>query len=252
MKWNEFCTKLREAKKAKKNKGLSVPVIATLLFGGAMDSMLEPGEVAGVDTYKRMYEDVKAALGSKANLAKKKKTEMLGLIDVDGAVPLSLWRHQMNPLATFDIITTCKEDLKVYGFIDTNHPAYPMKRKASDNYKSPALLTPYWGKVFQNKMALDAFEAGEYELAILGIITEATIKPYADGDKERLCFRLFTGTEYTDEITVWPTASGKIASQIRDSVKPMEIGFAVVRPKTWNGRPGATLLRWQKLIRTRS
>jgi hypothetical protein len=137
----------------------------------------------------------------------------------------------------------------MYGFIETGHAAYPMKRRASDTNKSPTLLTPYWGKVFQNKIALDAFEAGEYELAILGIITDVIKRPYHDGSKERLVFKMFTGTEHTDEITVWPDRSGQIPAAVSGSIKQLELGFATVRPKIWNGRPGATLLRWQKLLR---
>lgn len=249
MLWSDFVDQLKAAKKAKKSKGLSVPTIATLLYSGAMDSMMPPGFVGSPETYKPLYDQVCKALGSVAKLAKKKKTEMLGLQEVDGAVSLSLWRHQVNPLSTFDIVGSCKEDLKPYGFVETKSPSCPMERKVSDIYKTPGLLTPHWSKVFQNKVALDVFEAGKCELVILGVIISAEVKPYSDGTKERLCFKMYTGVEYTDEITVWPDKSGKLPVQIKEAIKSMEMGFAVVRPKTWNGRPGATLLCWQKLVR---
>jgi len=251
MQWDEFCATLKRAKKEKKIKSLSVPTIATLLFGGAFDSMLPADIPKTVENYKIWYDQARIALASKASLAKKKKTESVGLADVDGPIALSLWRHQINPLSMFDIVPTCREDLKMYGFIDTNHKAYPMKRQASETYRSPVLLTPYWTKVFQNSAALAAFEAGEYELGILGVITDVAIKTYADGAKERLVFRMFTGHEYTDEITVWPDRDGRITDHMRGSVQPLELGLAIVRPKAWNGRPGASLLRWQKLIKTR-
>lgn len=249
MLWDDFIEQLKAAKKSKKNKGLSVPTIATLLYSGAMDSMMPSGFVGTPEAYKDCYNQVRSALGSKANLAKKKKTEMLGLNEVGGQVSLSLWRHQVNPLSVFDIINSCKNDLKPYGFLETNHPVFLMKRRASDQYKTPGLLTPHWSKIFQNKVALDSFEAGEYEMVVLGVITSAAIRPYSDGSKERLCFRMYTGIEYTDEITVWPEKTGKLSEQIKEAIQPLEMGFAAVRPKTWNGRPGATLLRWQKLVR---
>jgi hypothetical protein len=249
MQWSEFTASLKEAKKRKKNKGISVPTIATLLFGGAMDSMIPPETPKTVELYKKMFEEVKTALGSKANLAKKKKTELIGLSDVHGHVSLSLWRHQMSPLSTFNIIPSCQENLKLYGFVDSKHLAYPLKRAASEKYPNPVLLTPYWSKVFQNPIALKAFQDGEYDLAILGVITDVAIKPFADGAKERMIFKIFTGHEYTNDITVWPGEDGKIPQRILMSVKPMELGFAIVKPKTWNGQPGATLLRWQKLIK---
>jgi len=248
MQWAEFIEKLADAKK-RKVKGLNIPTIANLLFGGAMDSMLPPGTEITIEMYKGLFEEAKKALKSKASLAKKRKTELIGLGEVNGPVSLSLWRHQMNPLSHFDIISSCKENLKMYGFEDTKHAAYPMKRRASETYRTPALLTPYWGKVFQNKIALDAFEAGEYELAILGVITSATVRPYADGTKDRLVFQLFTGTEHTDDIIVWPDRQGKIPEAITNSIRPLELGFAIVRPKTWNGRAGATLVKWHKITR---
>jgi hypothetical protein len=251
MSWDKFCADLKRAKKEKKSKGLSVPSIAALLYGGAFDSMLPEDKPRTAENYKIWYDQARTALSSKASLAKKRKTELIGLADVDGPVSLSLWRHQVNPLSAFDIISTCRDDLKMYGFVDTSHQAYPMKRLASDSYRAPVLLTPYWAKVFQNKQALEAFEAGEYELGILGVITDVQIKPYSDGAKERLVFRMFTGSEYTDEITVWPDRTGKITEHIRGSVQQLEMGFAIVRPKSWNGRPGATLLKWQKIIKAR-
>ena len=65
MLWADFIDQLKAAKKAKM-KGLSVPAISTLLFGGAMDSMMPPDFKPTVDNYKALYEQVKAALKSKA------------------------------------------------------------------------------------------------------------------------------------------------------------------------------------------
>lgn len=251
MEWNEFCSNLKRAKKEKKTKGLSVPSIAALLFSGAFDSILPPDVPKTSENYKIWYDQMRTALSSKASLAKKKKTELIGLEDVYGPISMSLWRHQVNPLSMFDIISSCKEDLKMYGFVDTRNEAYPMKRPITETHRAPVLLTPYWSKVFQNSQAIAAFEAGEYELGILGVVTDVSIKTYAEGTKERLVFRMFTGHEYTDEITVWPDKSGKITDFILGSIFQLELGFAIVRPKSWNGRPGASLLKWQKLIETR-
>jgi hypothetical protein len=248
MQWNEFIDALKLAKKEKKTKGISMQAISNLLFAGAMDSMIPEDRPRNVETYTALFKEAKAALKSKASLGKRRKGEIIGLEDVGGATTLALWRQQMNPLASCDILSSNKRALGMYGFVEKDHPAYPMIM-ISENM-APTLLSMYWNKVFENESAMAYFERGSYNLAVLGLVTESVIRPYADGLKHRLTFKLFTGVDNTDEITVWPSKEGKLNQALVDSIKPMELGFAIVKPKQWNGRNTATLVRWQKLIKS--
>jgi DNA polymerase III alpha subunit len=248
MTWSDFINNLKLAKKAKKNKGLSVSTIANLLFSGAMDSMIT--ETPTLELYKKMYTEVQDALKSKAQLAKRKKTEMLGLAEVTDEFSLSLWRNQMNPLAVYDLISPCAENLKMFGFESTKHPAYPLMVKKSDKVRTPVVLTQFWKQVFDSPAAMASFETGQYELAILGIVTDVNVVKFSDGKKERMVFKLFTGVESTDSITVWPEMNGKVSEVLKASIVPMQLGYCVVRPKPFNGNPSATLLRWNRVSRS--
>jgi hypothetical protein len=242
MKWNDFIASLKEAKKQKKNKGLSVSAISTLIFSGAMDSMIE--DKPGLAVYLRMFNEARSALGSKANLAKKKKTELMGLADVKTTIQLSLWRYQVNPLSSFDILEEYKDKLRMLGFLDTNNPGYPMKSNSEFLSNSPVVLSPYWRNIFTNPKAMSAFEDGSFDLAIFGTIVDARVVPYDEGRKTRLLFKIFTGVENTDDITVWPGRTGKITESQIAGMSLLNNGCAIIKPKPWNGKPGAVLKKW--------
>lgn len=254
MQWSEFLVKLKEAKIKKKNKGLQVPCITTLIYSGAFDSMIPTEWPKNHETYHRMYTEVLIALKSKANLPAKTKTAPIGLSDVNeqGETALELWRWSTNPLSSFDLVSRCLEPLKSYGFeyyLNGSDPTFKMYRPADQTRKRPAsFVSDHWAAIFADRRAFELFNKTA-ELAVVGIVTETEMRPFGDG-KEMLKFRLYTGREYTDEIVVWPTYGGNTVNPVDvQNIKPMRVGTAIIKLTEFNGRPGGSLKKWIPLNR---
>ena len=84
---------------------------------------------------------------------------------------------------------------------------------------------------------------------IFYIITSIKILPYGDGTKERMVIELFTGQDYTDDIILWPDPNtGRIKAVDKAELKVRAMGIAVIKPKIWNNKNSATLLKWRPIF----
>lgn len=248
--WDNFIDKLKEGKKIGKTKGLSVPAITNLLFAGAFDDLIggddSNGYASKYQMYNRMFEDVKKALKSKASLPNKKKGEAIGLADVQSDLHLALWRQQVNPLSSFDLIGAYLPQLKLRGYERDSRPGtVAYKKKNSDDTVN--FLLPDWGYIFKYEGTPQwnavTSKQGMGRIVYLGIVSEVNTLRWANGTKEMIKFKIYIGKETTDEIVCWPEHdTGKIREYTKESLKPGLIALFRVKPTTYQGRRGANLI----------
>ena len=255
MLWNEFLNKLSDAKHAKLNKGLSVPAITTLIYSGAFDDSVQDLTPANrLDTYLKMYQEVREALDSDAKLPSRKKGDVLRIADITGDITLALWRSQSNPLTDFDLLNSdnVTKWLKFHhGFEKHHHEVVKWHIPSSEKYgKKPGHLIDKWSWVFENDYLYDAYSRrdSKIDLMVFGVVIDPEIKIY-QGYKERLAFKIFTGREYTDEITMWPDSEdGKISDVTKQMIVTGAVGLAVVKPSKFAGKKTGTIQKFHRFV----
>lgn len=252
MKWNEFLQKIKDANKLKKDKKLSIPVLAILIFSGTFDSFIEEDIEPGVEIYRSMFEELKKAKKSKASLPPKKKGESIGLDEVKSMLQLSIWRAQRSPIVKkVDFEPFLEAALKNFGFsrVHKEGSIFKFARGADRTNNKPEVLgTANWSKLFADKNRLDLFKDGR-QLMIYGVVTDTKLLRYGPmKEKERLVFRIFTGQETTDELVLWPSRdTGFISEAIKHEIKDGSTGFCLVKPTTYRDKPTATIVRFVRL-----
>lgn len=253
--WDDFINKLKDGKKTGKSKGVSVPCITNLLYAGAFDGLLEDRFQVKKDrftVYNELFEEVKSALKSKAGLPSKKKTDTIGLEEVNSDLHLALWRQQVNPLSSFDLIGAHMGQLQMRGYTKDDQPGRLAWRKKDESTGIINFLMPDWQYIFKylNTPVWTSFthKDGMARLQFLGIVSESSKLRYADGQKEMIKFKIYIGKEFTDEIVIWPDReTGKIRDYWRETVKPGLIAIFTVKPTYYNGRYGASLLGFDSI-----
>lgn len=247
MKWNEFINKLIDAKKLKKNKGLSVSVIASLIYAGAFDDMIMEKNANVIEQYNGMFEEVKKALGSSASLPKKKKTDIIGLADVKKPADLALWRYQVNPFGVFDLMQQYKKQLLMLGYEERYGKRSMAKPSVEKN--PPTLLMDNPSVIYtdyKNSKYFETFVNKTNKLDIIGIVAEVSLRKY-QGDKEFLTLSIFTGSEIVSNLVVWPKWGEKKISEVYKSIQPRDVGIIGIIPTIRNNTPGGNVVRWTNL-----
>jgi hypothetical protein len=252
--WDDFIDKLKEGKKAGKTKGVTMSCITNLLYAGAFDELLADRLSEKKDRfviYNELFEEAKTALGSKALKPKKKKTENVGLSDVNSDLHLALWRQQINPLSTYDLIDAYLPQLKLRGYSKDPSPGRIAYRKKHDNGMIDFLM-PDWNYVFKyiNTPIWTMFtdRSGMGRLQYLGIVSEASTLNYQNGQKEMLKFKLYIGKEFTDEIVIWPDKeTGRVKEYLKESIKPGLIAIFTVKPTYYRNKFGAAYINFDSI-----
>lgn len=249
MEWNSFLGKVKDAKKAGIATGISVPAIATLIYMGSFDNYIDPSNINNLDFYRKMFEDVKKALDSKANLPSKKKTDIIGLSDVDGPITLALWRSQNNPIATYSILSddSIIEWLKTHhGFEKYNHQFIKMVI----NKNPTTCLVDKWSWIFSSDDVYKnfAYKNSPLKLALFGIVIDPVVKPFK-GDRERLEFKLFTGQEVTGSLTIWPDKEGVLNPFLKETITNGTIGMVHVTPNKFAGQNNGNVEKFVRFLR---
>ena len=252
MKWQEFIEKLAALKKESKTAGASVPCIATLIYSGAFDSMIEDTEDINTlcQKYNQMFLDVKKALKSTAKLPSKNKAQLIGIDDIDSYTKLGVWRQIVNPLSEFDFTSGVSFFLKSKGFLPQDHPVFPWKRLSCKNHPQPLYVCKSWDFLYTDQMQKGSFFSylvkDKIRVGFVGVIQSASIRPYGSG-KERLVVDLHNGKELMNGICKWPMKEGNL-HPVDKTMKPGSLVFAVVKPGFFAGKPSGTITEWEELL----
>ena len=240
MMWNEFLEKLKQAKKEKKDKKVSVPVLGNLIFSGAFDSMIE-GKPC-LDIYKKMFEDIKLVKKSIAQLPPKTKDEYIGLKDVDNEIKLGFWRSQKCPIFnSIPIEDYFEKPLLSYGFVrmkrkDSNITFY----KEATGDKPVVYATTSWNQLISNPKTTEYFQG--CHILIYGMIESAEVRKFGAG-KEMMVIKMFNGREITSDFVLWPKwGESKLSASYKDEIKRGELYSIIVKLGTYKGRINGTVV----------
>lgn len=252
MTWNEFINKIKEFRKQTGKSPLNAPPMIKLLYGGAFDEMLSPEarKIPAILRYEGLTKELLDAMGSKASIPKKTKTEIIGLDQVRGMGHLMLWRYSSNPFIQYDLTDYSITFLKSLGY------ERPKMQEGDITWTRPATdargrtdILYSWHNIFSRPPVLRCYESGQRNLAVMGIVVKAEKKIY-QGHKESLAVVLFNGHEYTCEMRMWPGEDGKLNKGILAQMEVGSTGLAMVRPKVWNDKPSAAIISWMPLLGT--
>lgn len=260
MNWQDFLLKIRTYKSTKiQEEKLNASTAMRLIFAGAFDSMVEPDTLKPLNivaTYRRMCDELVAALKSSAKLPPAKPKELCGIADIHNEANLNSWRFTSNPLVTYDLAGKMERELDAIGYrkhISGKSRPYTVfklvddlengKDKSRDRGGPITFILSSWKDVFEDEGIVKAIESNQVRVGILGVVTSQEAKPYGD-NKVRIVLKLFTGVEDTDDIVIWPDRnSGQIEPLMR-AIVPNEHGIALISPKVWNGKYSASLVKW--------
>lgn len=251
MKWNEFLTKLKQAREIKKDNKISVAVLCNLIFNGTFDSMIEEKDPT-VETYKRMFEEVKKIKNSKANLPKKRKGEFIGLDQVKSKTQLAVWRSQSCPIVKkIEFEPEIENTLKNYGYerVKKADSIFTFVRGPDiQNKKQSVYATAKWSEIFKDSRRIQLFDNNL--LMVYGIISDVSLRRYgANKEKEMLSFKVFTGEETTDELVVWPKkTTNEVSEVMKSEIKNGNLGGVLIRPSFYKGRPAGTVMSFMRFF----
>lgn len=267
MQWNDFISKLKKAKTEKRIVGNVAGAFINLIYSGAMDSLTPEGKKPSLETYNIMFEDLRKALNSKANKSKKRKSEMLGLVDVNHNITLGVWRFQNSPITQFNLRKYCTTLLESKGFKFLNKDSKDIRgfMKLSRDLDGEVcrkimFITDDWQKYFENPDLKELFienkgyriteiernnnietEKEKFQLIMLGVVVEKTIS-YTRTGKQRMDIALFTGKEKTGNITFWPErGEAKLDERIISDIKLLNVYAISVNLSEYMGNPGANV-----------
>jgi len=232
MMWEDFLKKLTDAKKQKKNKGLSVPTITLLIYSGAFDEMVGEFECPRPQKYSEMYNEVKKALKSKASLPSKKKDDIFSMSQIEGETQLLVWKQQVNPTFRFSFADHCEWSLKNNGY-------NPCKRgwleatKKHENSAGSLLFETWvvgdWSRLpdDNNNVIIKDMLSRRKHLGAIGVITGVSkASYYHDGmSKEMMKINFFNGHGHIQDLIVWPGSDGKVDQFMQINAKKGKTGI---------------------------
>lgn len=248
MNWQEFLALLKNAKATIETGVLNLDAgsLVTMLYAGSMDSLLPQTIAPTVSEYEEYAQQIKAALGSKAGAKKASKTEDYGIADISHEIILHLWRNQADPTYQFDWSHMVGSKIEHFGFqrfTKKESLLYIKRTKQGTRYD----VWASWGHMVNEPRAVTCYlypKAGECP-AFIGSVVEAKPFKYSNNTKEAMRVKIFTGSDTTESITVWPARGHDF---LRDDEKARlregAVGIAVVSLKMWNDRLSPSLVEW--------
>lgn len=129
--FEQFLEKLKDFKNnyTKSECKVDVKSIATLLMGGAMDSVF-PSPPTLAQRHEYIKEVIKAAK-STSTLSAKKEGE-ISILDIDNELTRNVWLSKINPLHRFSLSSFYKSALKSMGFTEHNSPQVLFRHNEMD------------------------------------------------------------------------------------------------------------------------
>ena len=250
MTWNDFIEKIVVFRKETGKSNLSAPAVMRLLYSGAFDEMLdaETMKIPAMDRYAQLLKQVMQAIGSKAQLPKASKIELIGLNQVTKIEQLMLWRFSSNPFVQYNMADFCKSFLKSQGFERPQLPEGDILwvKPARSGHKLRIDVRYSWQNLFKSPKLLENYENNRLVGSIC-IITKVE-KRLFQGNKESLVISMFNGHEYIEGIRMWPDKSGVLNPLVTSQIKKHAVGLAVLRPKPWNDKPGGSFIEWVEVL----
>jgi len=250
MMWTEFIEKIKHFKKEGVKSGLNAASITRLLYSGAFDEMIddETKKIPAVDRYKKLYQELIAAMESKSQLPKATGMEQIGINKITTSPQLILWRHSVNPFSRHDISGFCRNFLTNEGFELASSASGEItwyKKQSGDN-QTQIDVRKSWSGLFDSREVYKQYN-GDRLLGIVGIVVSVEKKPY-QGGKESLSVTLFNGMEYIEGVRVWPGKNGKIKPEMIEGLTKNSVGLAIIKPKPWNDKAGGSIVGWTRVM----
>lgn len=249
MKWSEFLVKISQLKAKGGKLGFNIGVVTRLIFTGAFNSMLTPGDeymkMPAFERYQRMTKEAATAMKSKAKLPGKSKTEAIGIDEIRNDAGLVLWRHIVNPLFQFNLASLYKDHLhKTMGFRPSqngNVRMIPMVLNLPD--KPGCDLWTRWEDVYSQTQNFHTYKAGTRMAAVMGIITKTDKMVMKNG---RVALRVFFFDGFKEwEIKLWPERDKETYSPGKAAyLKPCTSGLLVIKPDVYNGTKTGNLIHF--------
>lgn len=255
--WPQFVDKLTQAKKKSLSKGISVPAITRLIYAGAFDSFLSAP--ATVDTYKTMYNEVKAALKSKASLPKASKTQTIGIDEIDSGVALHRWKNEVSPIFRFSLIELFKHQLSSLGYLK-NPPSAKLRnllyirerelgyRDGVQEIEKTAIVDSweaFWKmpQQFLDSFLLDSVMSRDnrirykFDIAFVGFVSAVENKFYGPDAKEMIKVKLYLGKDHTNFLIQWPDRNtGKIPIHTKSRLELKRPVLMRVKPNLYKDK----------------
>jgi hypothetical protein len=241
MQWIEFLENIKnyKTKFAAGQLRLDFGTLSKLLYAGAFASMF--GKDLSFEETIIAVAELKAALGSQAELGKATKTELFGTEDIDSQIRLLLWRNQALPTTRFQLANYFKNAIAQFGLRETGNENNPFSNNSVDLWTS-------WNTVI-NEPRINRFYMSKpppKNPAFIGMIEDVSGFTYK-GNKEALRFRLFTGIDCIPSVVVWAERDGKVHPALKKALIKKTYGLAIVKLGEYNGEITASLIEWNTI-----
>jgi hypothetical protein len=242
MLWPEFLESIKDFKAnyASKQLRLDFGTLSKLLYAGAFASMF--GKDLNFEETQIAMEELRKALGSKAELGKAKKTELFGTSEIESDIRLLLWRNQVLPTTKFQLADYFKNAITQLGLRATGNENMPFSNNSIDLWASwnTVMSDPHVFRFYMQKPA-------PKNCAFVGMIEDVTMFYYKEGTKEALKINLFTGIDNIPSIVVWAERDGKVHPLLKKALVKKAYGIAEIRISDYKGEISANLLNWNTI-----
>jgi len=242
MLWNEFLDNIKNLKAnfAAGQLRLDFGTLSKLLYAGAFASMF--GKDLNFEETQIAIDELRTALGSKAELSEAKKTELFGTQDIDSQIRLLLWRNQVLPTTRFQLASYFKNAITQFGLRETSNELMPFGNNSIDLWTSWNILLsdPKYFRFYQQKPA-------PKNPAFVGMIEEVSTFNYKEGKNEALRFKLFNGTDCIPSIVVWAERDGKVHPVLKKALVKKAYGLAILRLQEYRGETTCQLIEWNTI-----
>lgn len=242
MLWPEFLESIKDFKTnyASKQLRLDFGSLSKLLYAGAFASMF--GKDLNFEETQIAIEELRKALGSKAELGKAKKTELFGTSEIESDIRLLLWRNQVLPTTKFQLADYFKNAITQLGLRETGNENMPFSNNSVDLWSS-------WNMVLSEAPVYRFYmqKPAPKNIAFVGMIEEVTPFYYKEGTKEALRFKLFTGIDCIPSVVVWAERDGKVHPVLKKSLVKKAYGIAILRLQDYKGEVTSNLIEWNTI-----
>ena len=254
MKWDEFLQKIRTYKETcvAGQVNLRANSLITLLYAGAFDGMIGIDRPS-VEVYRLLGKELLSALGSKASMPKAKKGDLIGMDKIESNLDLHVWRSSINPTYKFNLIGEFDAFLRNLEFRREDLASPYAYRRASVGRIPETFIFRDVKTLYLNDEYDYFFRTKKALVGVFGVVMDFKVRTTKNGSEMGL-FKLFTGTDTTENIYVWPPwrkdQEGNFKRQeflpreITAALRGNKAGLALVKASYWNNTRQLTLLKW--------
>ena len=193
-KWEEFLVKVADYKQLYSPDHIKLPAkpMYTMIMAGAFDHLLDTPP--SIETRWLMVEQMQAALGSEATIAKGKTVEALDIGDIKSELTRKSWLSQRNPFFSFVICDEYHDALISIGMVPTGSPNLRYRQQHADIFSNFAAL--------KLPRVVKFYKYTEKRIGVVAQYLDCSSFVYGT-NKKAIKMKLFDGSE-TIEGVVWP------------------------------------------------